>query len=142
MDPSSSATFLFFGYNYAAKGSYAEAIDAYQEAIRLGDDSPSAQIYLGTASAQSGDRARAQAILQRLEASKSYVSPGELAILYTALGQSARAFVSLERAFDRRDVQLMFLGVDPAFDRLRSDARFADLMKRIGLPQSARAGRD
>ena len=134
MDPRSSVTFLFFGYNYAAKGLYAEAIDAYQEAIRLGDDSASAQIYLGAAYAQSGDRVRAREILARLEASKSYVSPGEVAILYAGLGQNARAFRSLERAFAEQDVQLMFLGVDPAFDSLRGDPRFADLMKRIGLP--------
>ncbi len=134
MDPRSSVIFLFFGYNYAAKGLYAEAIDAYQEAIRLGDDSASAQIYLGAAYARSGDRARARAILERLTTSQSYVSPGELAILYAAVGDNARAFTSLERAFDTQDVQLMFLGVDPAFDSLRGDPRFVDLLRRIGLP--------
>jgi len=134
MDPRSSVIFLFFGYNYAAKGLYAEAIDAYQEAIRLGDDSASAQVYLGAAYARSGDRARARAILERLKTSKSYVSPGELAILYAGVGENARAFTSLERAFDTQDVQLMFLGVDPAFDSLRGDPRFLDLMRRIGLP--------
>ena len=132
-DPHSAVAYLFLGYNYAAKGLYSEALAAYQEAVRLGDDSASAQIYLGAAYAHSGGRARAQAILKRLQTSTSYVSPGELAILYAALGQEEQAFTSLERAFGQRDVQLIFLGCDPAFDNLRDDPRFADLMRRIGL---------
>lgn len=139
MDPASSVPYLFVGYNYAAKGLFAEAVDAYLEAIRLGDDSASAQIYLGAAYAHSGDRARAQAILERLQASRSYVSPGELAILYAALGQREQAFTSLEKAFDRRDVQLVYLGTDPAFDDLRRDPRLEDLIRRVGLPSSAPA---
>jgi serine/threonine protein kinase/Tfp pilus assembly protein PilF len=139
MDPASSVPYLFFGYNYAAKGLFAEAVAAYLEAIRLGDDSASAQIYLGAAYAHSGDRARAQAILKRLQTSGSYVSPGELAILYAALGQREQAFTSLEKAFDRRDVQLVYLGTDPAFDDLRHDPRFEDLIRRVGLPTSALA---
>jgi TolB-like protein/Flp pilus assembly protein TadD len=139
MDPASSVPHLFFGYNYAAKGLFAEAVAAYLEAIRLGDDSASAQIYLGAAYAHSGDRARAQAILKRLQASRSYVSPGELAILYAALGQREQAFTSLGKALDRRDVQLVYLGTDPAFDDLRHDPRFEDLIRRVGLPSSAPA---
>ena len=140
IDPRSSVTYLFLGYNYAAKGFYSEAIEAYQEAIKLGDDSASAQIYLGAAYAQSGDRTRAQAILTRLQTS-DYVSPGELAILYGALGQDQPAFASLKRGFDGRDVQMMFLGVDPAFDSLRHDPRFTDLMRRVGLPTIAKRSR-
>ena len=66
-----------------------------------------------------------------------YVSPAELAVLYAALGQQEQAFTSLERAFDGHDVQLTFLGIDPAFDSLRDDPRFANLMRRIGLPSIA-----
>ena len=95
---------------------------------------PSTQIYLGAAHANAGDRQQAQAILKQLETSENYVSPGELAILYGALGEREQAFKSLEKAFAARDLQLQFLGVDPAFDRLRGDPRFADLMRRVGLP--------
>jgi serine/threonine protein kinase/Tfp pilus assembly protein PilF len=125
------------GYGYAAKGMYKDAIAAYGLAIER-DDTPSNQIYLGAAYARAGDRQRAQAILKRLESGKSYVSPAELAVLYAALGEREQAFKSLEKGFAARDLQLQFLGVDPAFDSLRGDPRFADLMRRVGLPPVAR----
>ena len=67
-----------------------------------------------------------------------YVSPAELAVLYAALGEREQAFKSLEKGFAARDLQLQFLGIDPAFDSLRDDPRFADLMRRVGLPSVAK----
>jgi len=124
---------LFCGYTYAAKGMYPEAIAEYQEAIRLGHDTPSRQIFLGAAYAGAGDSDRAQAILMQLQTSKEYVSPGELAVLYGALGEREQAFASLEKAYQAHDLQLQYLGVSPTFDPLRSDPRFQGLMRRVGL---------
>jgi len=56
-----------------------------------------------------------------------------LAILYAALNEREEAFASLEKACATRDPSVQYLGVDPAFDSLRSDARFANLVRRIGL---------
>jgi len=109
-----------------------EAIAAYQRAIELGGE-PGYRIYLGVAYAMAGERGRAQAILKQLETGGSYASPGELAIFYVALGEREQAFASLERAYAARDAQLQFLRVEPAFDPLRSDPRFQDLMRRVGL---------
>src|SRR5215213_49366 len=131
LDPTSSGAHLILGYTYAAKGMNAEAIAAYEEAIKLGGDSSATQIFLGAAYAQAGEHERARTILLRLEASKGYVSPGELAVLYGALGERERAFTSLERAYAGQDLQLQFLKADPAFDPLRSDPRFIDLMRRV-----------
>jgi TolB-like protein/Tfp pilus assembly protein PilF len=133
MDRSRDLAHVYLGYAYAGKGMYREAIAAYQEAIRLGDDSPSTQIFLGAAYARAGERERAQVILEGLETSKAYVSPGELAVLYAALGRHEQAFSSLKKAFAAHDVQLQFLGVDPAFDSLRGDRRFADLLRQVGF---------
>jgi serine/threonine-protein kinase len=124
---------LNLGRVYAAKEQYAEAIASYQEAIRLGLDTSSTEIYLGAAYALGGERERAQSILKRLQTSNQYVSPAQLAVLYAALGEREQAFASLERAYAARDLQLKFLGVDPAYDSLRSDPRFADLLRRVGL---------
>lgn len=127
-------THIVLGYVYAEKGMYREAISAYQEAINLGGDNPGTQIYLGVAYAKAGDRERAREILKRLQTSRSYVSPGELAILYVALDEREDAFKSLERAYAEHDLQLQYLAVDPAFDSLRGEARFQDLVRRVGLP--------
>jgi tetratricopeptide (TPR) repeat protein len=126
---------LILGHVYAAKGQYADAIAAYQEAIRLGGDTPVAQIYLAAACAQGGQRERAQAILKRLQTSNEYVSPAQLAVLHAALAEREQAFASLEKAYSAHDLQLQFLGVDPNYDSLRSDPRFSDLLRRVGLPQ-------
>ena len=121
-------------HTYLGKGMYTEAIAAFRRVIELGGE-PGYQIYLGAAYAKVGERGRAQAILKQLETGESYVSPGELAILYTALGEREQAFASLERAYAAHDAQLQFLHIEPAFDPLRSDPRFQDLMRRVGLPQ-------
>lgn len=55
-------------------------------------------------------------------------------MLYAALGEREEAFASLEKAYLAHDQQLQYLGIDPALDTLRSDARFKDLMRRVGLP--------
>ena len=133
MDQSYSGAYWFLGYCYSAKGMYAEAIKAYEQAIKLGQDAPATQIRLGSAYAQAGNRVRAQAILKQLQTSKRYVSPFELAILYAALGEREQAFASLEKAYEAHDVLFEVLGVSPEWDPLRSDPRFQDLLRRVGL---------
>jgi len=133
MDANFAFAHLYLGYNYAAQNLFDEAIAAYQKAIELGKDTPSNQIYLGAAFARKGERRKATAILKQLLNAENYVSFGELAILYGALGKRKEAFDSLEKAFAVRDLQLQYLNVDPAFDVLRGDARYEDLLKRVGF---------
>src|SRR4030095_12247821 len=132
LDPTDPYAHLFFGHPLAPQGKYAEAVAAYTRAIALGLDTPATQVFLGAAAAHAGDRARALAVLQQLRAGKEHVSAAELAILLTALGEKERAFASLEDAYRAHDIQLQYLGVEPGFDPLRSDQRFADLMRRVG----------
>jgi eukaryotic-like serine/threonine-protein kinase len=135
LDQNYSTAHVFFGYVYTAKGMYAEAIASYQKAIQLGGETSSRQIFLGAAYAKAGETERAQEILKQLETSREYVSPGELAILYTALGMRDEAFTSLEKAYTARDLQLQYIKIDPAFDLLRDDPRFNDLLRRVGFEQ-------
>ena len=123
------------GYAYAASGRYADAIAEYKETIRLQGDSSSTQCYLGYALAQAGQRRAAEAILKQLETGKEYVSPAELALLYVGLGETEKALSALERAYAVHDLQMQYLGIDPHYDGLRSDPRFTDLLRRVGLPQ-------
>ncbi len=64
---------------------------------------------------------------------EAYVRPYGLAIIYAHLGEKARAFENLENALAERDPQMTELAIEPQFDALRSDARFAELERRIGL---------
>ena len=64
---------------------------------------------------------------------EAYVRPYGLAIIYAHLGEKTKAFENLENAFAERDTQITELAIEPQFDPLRSDARFADLERRIAL---------
>jgi tetratricopeptide (TPR) repeat protein len=134
LDPNYSGAHAYLGYAYAAKNMDREAIAFYEESIRLGLNTTSNQIYLGASYARMGDRAHALELLKNLEESKEYVSPGEFAVLYTALGDREKAFASLERAYRDHDLQLKFLTTEPWYDDLRNDTRFTDLVRRVGLP--------
>jgi tetratricopeptide (TPR) repeat protein len=133
-DQSNPDLHTLVGYTYARKGQYPEAIAAYREGIRLGDDSTDVQVYLGEAYAKAGETEKAGAILKQLQAGKEYVSLAGLAIIHTALGEKDKAFALLERAYSLHDQQLIWLGVDGGYAPLRADPRFQDLMRRIGLP--------
>jgi serine/threonine protein kinase/DNA-binding NarL/FixJ family response regulator/Tfp pilus assembly protein PilF len=133
LDPSYPYSYLFLGSTFAAQRRYPDAIASYQQAIALGLDTPATQIALGAAYAQAGDSLKARAMLARLRSKTDYVSPGELAILLAALGEREEAFASLEKAYEAHDLQLQNLGVSGGFDPLRSDPRFQDLLRRVGL---------
>jgi serine/threonine-protein kinase len=124
----------FLGASYAMKGMYQEAIAEYQKFSSLEGEKTENQIYLGYSFAVSGQREKALAILNKLKTTKEYVSPAELAILYVGLGDKEGAFQELERAYVAHDLQMQYLKVEPHYDALRSDPRFTDLMRRVGLP--------
>jgi hypothetical protein len=75
----------------------------------------------------------AESILKKLETTREYVSPAELAILYVGLGDKEKALSSLERANAAHDLQMGFLGFDPHYDPLRSEPRFQELIRKVGL---------
>src|SRR5437016_3044391 len=62
-----------------------------------------------------------------------YVSAFVTAQLHAHLGDRDQAFESLDRAYEERVSKLVYLKVDPAFDSIRSDPRFAALVKKVGL---------
>jgi serine/threonine protein kinase/TolB-like protein/Flp pilus assembly protein TadD len=135
IQPDDANAHVYLGYMYAARGQYAEAIAGYQKNISLNGERPSTLCYLGYAYAMSGKRGEALAILDKLKATKEHVSPAELAILHVGLGDKEAALESLERAYQAHDLQMQFLKVEPHYDALRSEARFQNLMRRVGLQQ-------
>ena len=125
------------GLVYEQQGKYDEAITEFKQVLSLSPGKPLGITALAHAYALSGKRAEAQRTLAELQemSKRRYVSPASIALIYAALGDKDQAFAWLERANKERDANLARLKVDPRFDSLRSDPRFADLMRRVELPQ-------
>jgi TolB-like protein len=126
---------LFLGYAYASAGRYGDAIDVLQAFTSLDGCHPLAHAAVGYARARSGDRDAAHRALGELHAAagRRHVPAWYFAMVHTGLGDSGEAFSWLDRAVVERAGLLAHLGVDPAFDPLRGDARFDALLRRIGL---------
>ena len=133
LQPDFSSAYAYLGYTYAAKGMYPEAIAQYQQVIGIEGETPTTQVFMGYAYAMSGKRNEALAILDKLKTTKEYVSPAELAILYAGLGDKEEAFAALERADAAHDPQMQYLKVESHYDSLRSDPRFTNLLRKVGL---------
>ena len=136
LDPSFSRAHFYLGWAYEGKGMFNEAIAEYETARAL-DHSPVITASLAHALAMSGKRGEAKKLLDELnELSDSrYVSAYDIALIHIGLGDTDSAFQLLEKAYQERSSSLSWLRVDARLDQLRSDSRFADLMRRIGLPQ-------
>ena len=92
---------------------------------------------LGYVYALLGNRAEAEKTINELNSreTREYVDPVLVAYIYIALGDKDRAFASLNKAYRQRSGLICWLQVEPKFDLLRSDARFQDLERRMGLVQ-------
>ncbi len=117
---------------YIEKGLYDQGI---QEFLKLGD-APHALGHIGNAYARQGHTAEARAILPKLKEhiEKTGIGRYEIALVYAGLKENDTAFEWLEKAFQARDKGLTYLKIDPCLDPLRSDPRFQDLIKRVGIP--------
>ena len=73
--------------------------------------------------------------LQEEQAKRIYIDPANIARNYALLSEKDRAFGLLEKAYAEKSGGVPNIKFDPCFDSLRSDARYADLLKRMGLPQ-------
>jgi tetratricopeptide (TPR) repeat protein len=123
------------GLAYVKKDMFAEAIAGLQKAVDL-SQSGSNRAMLGYAYAMSGQREKAQQVLDALNklSKESYVSPFFIAAIYGGLGDKDQAFVWLQKAYHERSGLLVYLKVVPMLDSLRSDPRFRNLAQRLGLP--------
>jgi TolB-like protein/Tfp pilus assembly protein PilF len=136
LDPTFPVPQWYLGLAYEQTHSYDEAIAQLQNCVRITNGRPSMLALLGHAYAVAGRRMEAQGILDQLNgiASQRYVPSYSVAAIHAALGQTDQAFTWLERAYEEHDSWMDYLGLDPRLDGLRSDARFADLVRRMKLP--------
>lgn len=123
------------GMAYTLENRLDDAIAELQEAVNLSQDDTWCKASLGYAYAMAGKRSAALKVVGDLKqtSKRKYVSAYLIAMVYAGLGDKAAAFQWLETALRQRDDQLPALKIDPFLASLRPDARFADLLRRIGL---------
>jgi serine/threonine protein kinase/Tfp pilus assembly protein PilF len=125
----------YLGRTYIQKGMYREALAELERARQLSNNAPEVVASLGHAYAVAGRTTDARKALTDLDeiARERYVLPYFRAAVYTGLGDKDEAFAWLERAFEERHPGLVLVNIDPRFDSLRSDPRFTDLIRRLGV---------
>jgi Flp pilus assembly protein TadD len=134
IEPNFWVPHFMLGVLLSHQGQWPEARAALNRAGSL-SDSPQILAELGRIAALNGDKAQAREALNRLQAlsARRYVSPYVMARVYLGLDEKDQALAWLERTYEHRSWWMTFLKFEPGLDGLRSDARFADLLRRVGL---------
>jgi TolB-like protein/Tfp pilus assembly protein PilF len=122
---------FLLGDVYAEKGMYAQSI---AEFLKSGNG-PDSLGHLGNVYARAGHAAEARKMIALLEdrVQKDGVGAYEIALIYAGLGKKPEALQWLDKAFQGKDVGLVYLKIDPCLDPLRGDPHFDDLVRRVGL---------
>jgi TolB-like protein/Flp pilus assembly protein TadD len=138
MDPGFAAAHYQLGQALVQKHAYDQAIAEFQRAIELSGHSGAFDSNLAYAYVLSGRTEEAMKIAKGLEAQhdRNPSAHANIALIYVGLGDRDQAMLWLNKAYEARFNPSILLR--PGFDNLRSDARFQELVRRIGLPQLAR----
>lgn len=125
----------WLGNAYLRKRMYREAIEQFRQGRALSGHNSVMVMGYGYAQARAGNLEEARGALRELEIKrvKQYVPSMYFAGVYLGLGDNAQALKYLNRAYEEHSDELIFLGVDPMLDPLRSDPGFKDLLSRIGV---------
>ncbi len=124
------------GWSYAEKRDLSKAVSEFQKARQMEPAIAEPLASLGRAYAMQGKRTEALKVLDELKAFSNHnrVPPYNVAMIYAALGDKDQTMAALEKAYEERSWYVVLLQVDPKFDNLRSDSRFQELVRRVGLP--------
>ena len=131
LDPSFGAAHVMQGRTYVARGEPDRAVEELVHARRLLGSRPDVITPSAYVLAKAGRGREALAMLHEMR----HPTPFRIAYVHVGLGETDRAFEWLDKAIDARDWQVGMLKVEPAFDGIRSDPRFATLLERVGLSQ-------
>lgn len=135
LDPNFYPTHYDLGIAYAECGMPKESLAEMEKARSISGDTPRTMSGLAYAYALAGQNVKARKLLDDLiKLSKQrYVPPFDIAVVYAALGENDLAFTWLEKAYADRHPWLVMLRVTPKVDKLRTDPRFGNLLRRAGF---------
>jgi TolB-like protein/DNA-binding winged helix-turn-helix (wHTH) protein/lipoprotein NlpI len=132
IDPNRVWARVFLAMSYEQKGMYPEAIQEEERVKAYFKGAPNVDIaHLYALSGRANEARRILKAMEKENSNASFFIAGG----YAALGEKDRAFTWLEKAYEKRDFFLPTLAVNPWMDPLRSDPRFQDLIRRVGLQQ-------
>jgi TolB-like protein/Tfp pilus assembly protein PilF len=136
LDANFAISYALLGEVFVSKGMYREGLLALEKYSALSRSSATSLALLGYSHARLGERSQALRMIEELQtASKqNFVPAFFFALVYAGLEDKDRAFTWLEKAYEERSNRLAYLKVEALWDPLRSDSRFADLLRRVGIP--------
>lgn len=135
IEPSFSPAHHVLGLAKEQTGDLEEAVAACIKAHQYSGDNPISLASLGHAHASAGCRPEARKLLAKLKgrAGKGYVPPYSLALISAGLGDRNQTLDWLEKAYEEKDVWLVWLETDPRLDNVRNDPAFRNLAARMGI---------
>jgi serine/threonine protein kinase/tetratricopeptide (TPR) repeat protein len=141
LDPNYPVTYWILGLLYRITARYELAITAGERGVDLSGGSPLMRAALAHTYGMSGRAKEALQVLDDLTklAKHKYVAPHFLAGIHIGLGENDCAIEYLEKSYKEHSHWLIYLHIDPSMDALRSNPRFQDLLRRVGLPALAAA---
>jgi len=137
MDPHYAVAYALLGQAYASQGCNREAVPDLHKCLEVSRGGAPALALLGYVHARLGERDQALRMLDQLEAlsKRSFVTAFFIALVYAGLEDKDQAFLWLEKAREEQFNRLAYLKVEALWDPLRSDPRFAELLRRVRIPQ-------
>ena len=136
MEPNYAVAYAVLGQAYLSKGLCGEALPHLDKYLALSRRAPASLALLGYSHARLGERKQALRMLEELRAvsQKVFVPAFFVALVHAGLEDRDQSFAWLQRAFEERFNRLAYLRVEALWDPLRSDPRFAELVRKVGLP--------
>jgi len=136
MDAHFAISYQVLGEAYLSKRMYREGLLALERFSVLSRSSATSRALLGYSHARLGEHSAALRLIEELDAASQhgFVPALLFALVYAGLDDQDQAFSWLEKAYEERFYRLAYLKVEPLWDPLRSDPRFADLLRRVGIP--------
>ncbi len=130
LDPNYMRVYVHLGFAYEWRKMFPEAITAYKKGVSLAGETLEGQADLARALIEGSERKEGLLILRRLESEKKrrYVSPVDLAGIYTVLGDHEKAMTLLENALEQHNGRLLFIHQYHEFDPLRNSPRFTRIL--------------